>query len=139
MEQLDVKSSSIDIIKEYFSDNIAKRFSEKDIISAFLIRNPKDYLSEEDYNIWKTLPEYVEVYRGCDKEELGELGVPLGISYTLSPKVAEWFAERRENGCVVKATVPKECIKCYCNSRKEEEVIILGFPWFCKNCEVIAA
>ena len=128
--------SNLDIVEEYFTAELLNNISNVDIITAFRVTNPKDYLSEKDYNLWKTLPDYVEVYRGCEKEELEELGVPLGISYTLSPKVAEWFAERRENGCVVKAIIPKECIKCYYNGRKEEEVIILGFPYYYEKCEV---
>lgn len=120
--------SNLDIVQEYFTAELLNNIGNVDIIRAFRVTNPKDYLSEKDYNIWKTLPDYVEVYRGCKKEELEELGVPLGISYTLSPKVAEWFANRCENGCVVKMVIPKEYIRCYYNGRKEEEVIILGCP-----------
>lgn len=134
MDELEFKNWCI--IKDYFSDSIAEIYSTKEVIEAFLVTNPKMYLSNTDYDKWKSFTDYVEVYRGCNEEELEELGVPLGISYTLSPKVAEWFAERRENGCVVKATVPKECIKCFYNGRKEEEVIILDFPCYYEKCEV---
>lgn len=137
---LDVKSSSvmsnIDIIDEYFSYELIGNITKQEIIRAFITTDPKEYLDELDYNLWLSLPKFVEVYRGCNKEELEELGVPLGISYTLSKDVAERFAKRTD-GCVIKALVPKEVIKCYTNRRREEEVIVLGFPFVYIECEVM--
>lgn len=124
-------------IKEYFTDHYG---SVIDYEEAFSEANPQDYLSEDDYNVWKSLPSIVTVYRGCDYEEVEELGCPQGISYTLDKKIAEFFAYRynNEDGCVIEATVPKDAIKCYYNGRNEREVIIIDFPYCYKTSKIIS-
>lgn len=113
------------IIFEYFSQGL-KHLEPIEVLLAFNNTDPKEYLSEKDYEYWQSLPDEVEVYRGCDIHELDETGFPLGISWTVDYKVAEFFAYRYKNdeGCVIKAKVPKSLIKCYENDRSEAEVII---------------
>ena len=59
------------------------------------------------------LPENVTVYRGGD---------PDGLSWTLSRKVAEWFAER-SNTEVHQLVIHRDSILFYSNGREEKEII----------------
>ena len=59
------------------------------------------------------LPESVTVYRG---------GTADGLSWTLSRKVAEFFAERT-GGMVHQRTIDRASILFYSNGREEQEVI----------------
>lgn len=129
---------NVDIIEEYFSNGL-KHLEPIEVLMAFNNTDPKDYLSTKDYEYWQSLPDEVEVYRGCDIQELDEAGFPLGISWTLDYKVAEFFAYRYKNeeGCIVKATVSKDDIICYKNSRCEAEVIITD-PFASDNFEIVS-
>jgi hypothetical protein len=59
------------------------------------------------------LPESVTVYRGGD---------PDGLSWTLSRKVAEWFAEG-SNTEVHQRVIHRDSILFYSNDREEQEII----------------
>lgn len=113
------------IIFEYFSHGL-KYLKPIEVLVAFNNTDPKEYLSTKDYVSYQSLPDEVEIYRGCNIHELDETGFPLGISWTMDYKVAEFFAYRYKNkeGCIIKTKVPKSLIKCYENDRREAEVII---------------
>lgn len=68
----------------------------------------------------KDLPDQVVVYRGISNKSKKDTG----ISWTLSKKVAEKFANRwGGNGRVISKTVSKSDLKAYFNDRNEQEVI----------------
>lgn len=83
-------------------------------------KNREYFMSEEDREIFKNLPETLTVYRGYVRNKSG-------FSYTLDEDKAKWFAKRfGKNGKVVKRIVNKDEIFAYKNDRNEQEVIILN-------------
>lgn len=80
-------------------------------------------MCREDFEIYNTLPDEFELYRGV---AVGRN--PKGLSWTRNLKRAEWFANRfnseDEVGCILKATVRKEDVLAYFNIRNEEEVVV---------------
>lgn len=80
----------------------------------------------EENEFLNTLPNPVTIYRGCYPEEIKTM--KYGISWTLNPKVAEFFANRiikKKKGEVVKLDVPKQNILGYFSDRGEEEIIFI--------------
>lgn len=94
---------------------------------AFLIRMfkrcKKEYLmTEEDYEIYQSLPETLTVYRGV---AVGRN--PAGLSWTQNLETAKWFSERfdngKEKGYILTATINKKDVLAYFNSRGEDEIV----------------
>ena len=115
-----------EIIDNYISHGLSNGVEPRDVIMA-LRDKPENLMSKADYESYLKLPDEVTVYRGCSMDEIDENDGPLGISWSLDYKVAEFFAARSINGCVIKATVPKEVIKVVHMSRHEAEVMLLPF------------
>lgn len=127
--------TGVETIDEYFSNGL-EHLEPSQVIKAFLKTNPKEYLNKEDYDNLTSMPNEIEIFRGCDMEELDENGVPLGISWTLDYKVAEFFAYRfgNTNSCIVKAVISKDDIICFTNRRNEMEIVTMGVY----DCEIIS-
>jgi hypothetical protein len=84
-------------------------------------KNREYFMSEEDRETFKNLPETLTVYRGYTPRKN-----KAGFSYTLSKDKAIWFANRfGKNGKVIERTVNKKDIFAYKNDRSEQEIIIL--------------
>ena len=67
-------------------------------------------------------PEVVEVYRGITDYNKKYVKA---LSWTLSKKTAEWFADRfSSKGIIYKALIPKEHILAYFNGRNEKEIVL---------------
>jgi len=78
-------------------------------------------MDENEHFTLKNLPEVVEIYRGC-QEGINEDG----LSWTLDPEKAKFFAERfGKPGKVLKKTVNKAQIVALFSGRNEAEVICL--------------
>ena len=97
--------------------------SINEVIQFFKKANKKLLMNKEDYSIYNNLPKEFEVYRGVSP------GRNLnGISYTTNRKKAEWFMHRfeKENkkGKLLKATIKKENVLAYFNTRDEEEIVV---------------
>ena len=91
-------------------------------------RKKREYMMIEDERLFlKNLPEQVEVYRGCSKNEIKSK--KFRFSWTLSEEVAKYFAFKYKNynkdNDVIKKVVSKSKIIAYLNEREEQEVIIL--------------
>lgn len=83
--------------------------------------NRSGFMNRDDLASFNALPDSFTVYRGAiegDNED--------GISYTLNPDTAVWFAERfaDEEHLVLEGTVNKEDVIGYSNARGEMEIII---------------
>ena len=76
-------------------------------------------MNDEEYSVYENLPETVTVYRGC-----ADLREAKGISWTLSPKVASFFADRYGKGKVFQAQIAKSDVIGYLDDRDEQEVIL---------------
>ena len=81
----------------------------------------KEILMEEgDYKRYLSLPDELMVYRGAKPK-----GEVLALSWTLSKKKAEWFANRfQSDGTVYRAKIAKEHVLAYLNCRSEQEVVV---------------
>lgn len=84
--------------------------------------NKRLLMTEEDYAVYESLQPEIVVYRG-----VGVGRNPKGLSWTMSFENAKWFAGRFNNdikkGYVQKATVRKENILAYFNTRNEDEIV----------------
>ena len=103
------------------------------IIESFLEKEPKSEMfmeSLERENL-ESLPEEITIYRGMTLSVFNS-GV-FGISWTLDPKVAHFFAftygrnfaTKNEKKMIHKMTVSKKQIFAYLADRDEKEVIFL--------------
>jgi hypothetical protein len=103
------------------------------IIESFLEKEPKSEMfmeSLERENL-ESLPKEITIYRGMTLSEF-KSGV-FGISWTLDPKVAHFFAftygrnfaTKNEKKMIHKMTVSKKQIFAYLADRDEKEVIFL--------------
>lgn len=91
--------------------------------SYFRKANKEILMEKEEYNIYKTLPEKIKVYRGVGKGRN-----PKGLSWTTDREVAEWFAKRwgNDKAYMFEGYCNKENVLAYFNRRSEKELII-GF------------
>lgn len=77
-------------------------------------------MSEEDVEYFESLPDEIEIYRGCLPEDKD------GISWTLSKEQAQWFANRfNQQGKVFTKKINKNQICTLLRYRQEEEVIFI--------------
>lgn len=80
-------------------------------------------MDEEEFRVYHSLPNEVNIYRGCKTVKGKE-----GISWTLDKKTADWFARRwlkdGESGYVWTAKISKDNVVAYINHRGEHEVIV---------------
>ena len=75
---------------------------------------------EGDYKKYLNLPDVITVYRGVKPK-----GEVLALSWTLSRKKAEWFANRfQPDGTVYRAKIAKEHVLAYFNCRSEQEIVL---------------
>lgn len=80
-------------------------------------------MNEEDYEVYCNLPDQFQIYRGV---AVGRN--PKGLSWTPNYEKAVWFSKRfdREDkkGYVQAATVKKEKVLAYFNTRGEDEIVV---------------
>ena len=77
-------------------------------------------MDEGDYKKYLNLPDVITVYRGVKPK-----GEVLALSWTLSRKKAEWFANRfQPDGTVYRAKIAKEHVLAYFNCRSEQEIVL---------------
>ena len=78
-----------------------------------------EMMNEEDAELFRSLPEEVIIYRGCQKG-LNEKG----LSWTLDKSKAEFFANRfSKKGIILERKIPKSEIVAVLTSRGETEII----------------
>ena len=83
----------------------------------------KEYLmTKKDYQTYQNLPDEITVYRGVAVNRN-----PNGLSWTPNLEIAEWFAQRfnskDEKGYVQTATISKDKVLAYFNTRNEDEIV----------------
>lgn len=92
-------------------------------VKLFKRCNKKVLMTEEDYNVYQSLPGDFEIYRGV---AVGRN--PKGLSWTMNKDKAEWFANRFNRngkfGYVQQAMADRECVLAYFNTRNEDEIVI---------------
>lgn len=85
---------------------------------------PGSFMTSEEQDQLNRLPDLVTIYRGYEKGRNAR-----GMSYTLNPEKAKWFANRWKNpkypGVVKERCIKKSRIFAFTNDRNEEEVIVL--------------
>lgn len=90
-------------------------------------------MNKEEYQVYLSFPDYLTVYRGVAINRN-----QYGLSWTTDYEKAKWFAHRfdtDEKGYVLKATISKENILAYFNSREEFEVVVNIFDLNKKEIE----
>lgn len=81
-------------------------------------------MTEEDYLYYNNLPSEIEVFRGVSKGR-----VELGLSWTDNREKAIWFMERFKGKKMgeqklLKATIRKDDVLAYFNTRNEQEIVV---------------
>jgi len=109
------------------SDNINFQVPYPILKSLFSAnRENREFLMNEDERMYlKSLSEIVKIYRGCSSKE--KESNRLGISWTLSKKVAEFYVSYHRNGVkdgiIIEKEINKNEIIAYFNEREEQEII----------------
>lgn len=84
--------------------------------------NKRLLMVEEDYEVYNNLEPEIKVYRGV---AVGRN--PKGLSWTMNYDKAAWFANRfntsDKKGYIQEATIKKENVLAYFNTRDEEEIV----------------
>lgn len=107
------------IVDENANDNI--NVSPNELVKYFKEASKEYMMDKEDLEVYNNLDDVVIIYRGLNDMEKSEKA----MSWSLSIDVARWFAQRFNNdGNIYQAKVNKKDILVYCNTRKEQEVIV---------------
>ena len=94
--------------------------SPAEFVRYFQQADKEILMDEGDYKRYLSLSDELTVYRGVKPK-----GEVLALSWTLSKKKAEWFANRfQSDGTVYRAKIPKEHVLAYLNCRSEQEVVV---------------
>lgn len=77
-------------------------------------------MDEDDLAKYNALPETFEIYRGCMSKNKN------GMSWSLDPAKAEWFAKRlsKKQPLVITGTVSKADVIAYFGGRQEQEIVV---------------
>ena len=83
--------------------------------------------SNEEKEIYNSLPERLIIYRGTNKAEAIGYNFDLNFSWTLDRGIAEFFAFRHNlaDRLVIEVEISKEEIKAIFNDRDEKEIICI--------------
>ena len=92
------------------------------LIKMFQKCDKKYLMQEEDYKVYKSLPDVFNIYRGV---AVGRN--PQGLSWTQNLETAKWFANRfntdTKKGYVQVGIAKKEHVLAYFNTRGEDEIV----------------
>ena len=92
------------------------------LIKMFKRCNKKYLMQEKDYEVYKSLPDTFNIYRGV---AVGRN--PKGLSWTQNLETAKWFANRfnrgTKKGYVQMGIAKKEHVLAYFNTRNEDEIV----------------
>lgn len=95
----------------------------REVIKWFKQSDVHYLMKPSDYKIYTTLPSEFDVYRGVANGRN-----PGGISWTRDYNLANWFSHRfdtdENKGYVQKATIKKEDVLAYFNTRGENEIVV---------------
>lgn len=93
------------------------------LVKWFLRADKRSLMTEEEYSVYKSLPEEVTIYRGVTSHNRR---YKMALSWTIDRETAVWFANRFETGTgeVWEMSIPKERICCFFSGRNEQEVIV---------------
>lgn len=87
--------------------------------------NPRGVMNANERHVYDSMPETITIHRGIRNRTFW----PRGMSWTRDKERAVWFAHRfatkQEIPTVLTATVRKQSVLAYINSRSEEEVVVL--------------
>ncbi len=123
-ELLSLLHTGVETFNDKDNPNIFQWWQEKYTAD----RSNREYImTEEERKVFNALPDKITVFRGLRVEE--ELYEPLGFSWTLDKKKAEWFAQRFWEGTpiVIEAIVDKSnCIGYLTENAEEEEILVLN-------------
>ena len=134
-EYLSIKDFS-EIFADAWTDmenpNMCKDLTKHQMVLYFKECDKSLIMTEEELKVIEDLPDIVEVYRGITDYNKKYVKA---LSWTLSKKTAEWFADRfSSKGIIYKALIPKEHILAYFNGRNEKEIVL--DPKYLQNIQI---
>lgn len=104
------------------SENVYQNGAEWERVWADTRPNRQAVMDKDEKAELRALPDTLTVYRGAIEEMNAE-----GMSWTLEPKRAEWFAHRFERGgtpVVIEARVAKAEVLAHFTGRNESEIVL---------------
>ncbi len=103
--------------------NQDKNVSRRRAVALFRKADKEKLMDKEEYSYYEKLPQEVTVWRGVSPSR-----ERLGLSWTNDKDTATWFMKRFENECrtgyMLEATIDKEFVLAYINSRGEKELVV---------------
>ena len=84
--------------------------------------NINHFMSAKDIKFFDSLPDQINIYRGCSSKNKN------GLSWTLDHKKAVWFASRFGGDIILEKTVNKKDVLAYLSCRNEAEIILKKRP-----------
>ena len=107
--------------------NSHRHITKGQFVKLFKLCDQADLMEAEELEYFKQMPEEITVYRGLEPVSNNVKA----LSWTLSYKTADWFANRftkagvyKTPGSVYQATIRKEHVFAYINGRHENEIVL---------------
>ena len=107
--------------------NSHRHMTKGQFVKLFKLCDQADLMEAEELEFFNQLPEEITVYRGLEPVSNNIKA----LSWTLSYKTADWFANRftkagvyKTPGSVYQATIRKEHVFAYINGRHESEIVL---------------
>lgn len=105
--------------------NMDSDMTKAQAVRLFQICNPEKLMNEDDYEVYKQLPDELIIYRGLGILNANNIKA---LSWTLDIEKAKWFANRfdfgKGAGKVYRAKIKKKYVYAYYNDRHEAEIIV---------------
>lgn len=105
--------------------NMDSDMTKAQAVRLFQICNPEKLMNEDDYEVYKQLPDELIIYRGLGILNANNIKA---LSWTLDIEKAKWFANKfdfgKGAGKVYRAKIKKKYVYAYYNDRHEAEVIV---------------
>jgi len=104
----------------------ASGFTLLQITEMFDAALPHDVMDEDDYAVFRSLPDVLEIYRGTAGQTAKQ--ATYGMSWTCNRETAEWFAgvhaSRGKPPQVWSGIVCRTDVLAYLNGRNEAEIVV---------------
>lgn len=127
MNKEDCAKALVNVWDRVDNINSNRIITKGQFIKMFKLCDQVDLMNAEELEYFKQLPEEITVYRGL----LPVSNNVKALSWTLSYKTADWFANRftkagvyKTPGSVYQATIRKEHVFAYINGRHENEIVL---------------
>jgi hypothetical protein len=99
-------------------------FARRDVLAWFATASPLTLMDDAERAVLAALPDPIEAWRGGHGFTIRQAAA--GLSWTLDPEQARWFANRRRPApaLVVRANFPRAAVLAYFGDPDERELVV---------------